>query len=218
MIMLKKIVKTIFHPVLIYVVIFILECIPIKKPIVYNDMPKEGENFKTESTDSVFYYIKKQKYFYESEECYFSFGNLPFNKTYKEGGIKVVTEDVAWSIPLGGPMCGDKKLVKTEKKSHGFFEKYFNIGFFLMQFSAIAHFLVYALLAFSTRYKFQQIKRPYWFAFLVGVLGGGLLEVIQHIFVEGRSASSDDMLLNTLGTLFGLLSFWLIKKYSSLLK
>lgn len=215
--MIKKIIKIIFHPFLIYVLIFILECIPIKKPIVYNDRPKEGENFKTESTDSVFYYIRRKKYFYESEECYFSFGNLPFNKTYKEGGIKVVTEDIAWSIPLGGPMCGDKKLVKTEKKSYGFFEKYFNIGFFLMQFSAIAHFLVYALLAFSIRHKFHLMKRPYWFAFFMGFFGGGLLEIIQHVFVEGRSASIDDMILNTLGTLFGLLAFWLIKKYSTLL-
>lgn len=216
--MFKKTIETIFHPALVYIMIFILECIPIKKPIVYNDKPKEGENFKTQSTDSVFYYIKKQKYFYESEECYFSFGNLPFNKTYEEGGIKVVTEDIAYSIPLGGPMCGDKKLVKTEKKSYDFFEKYFNIGFFLMQFSAIAHFLAYVLLAFSTLYKFHQVKRPYWFAFFIGVFGGGLLEIIQHFFIEGRTASVEDMLLNTLGTLFGLLSFWLIDKYSLFLK
>lgn len=208
----KALLKILLHPLLIYGVIFVLECIPIYKPKVYNQWPKEGDNFKTESTDSVFYYTKGVKYFYESKDCYFKFGNVPFSKRYEEGGIMTVTPEIANQITLRGAMCGQIKLDATTKKSYSFVEKFLNFDYFFMQFSALSHFLFYTLLSFAIAAFYRTNTKKYWISFLGCFLGGGLLEMVQFFFIEGRTASIEDQILNTIGAVIGLLLFSQIEK------
>ncbi len=215
--MYSNIKKVAIHPIFIFVIISFLECIPTERPLVYSVMPKVGDNFKTSQSNEVFCFLKNGKYCYTSEECYFNYGNPPYSASYKEGGIMIVTDEIANKIPLKGVMCDDNRMIDRKKEKLSFAQKYLNISFFLGYFSDIAHVFFYILLSFSIAFHFSSNKKKFYFAFFGGVIGGGVLEVIQHFFIEGRSASAEDMILNTLGTLFGLLAFWLIKKYSTLL-
>lgn len=210
--------KIAIHPIFIFIIISFLECIPTDKQLVYNVMPKEGDNFKTGKSNNVFCFLNKGKYLYKSEECYFNNGNPAYSASYKEGGIMIVTDEIADKIPLKGVMCDDNVMINRKKEKLSFIQKYLNVSFFLGYFSGIAHVVFYILLSFSIVFHFSSNKKKFYFAFFGGVLGGSVLEVIQHFFIEGRSASVEDILLNTLGTILGLVSFWLIKRYSLFLK
>ena len=197
-------------------IIFLLECIPTESYAVYNTMPKVGDNFRTMKSEEVFYLSKEGKYNYTSQECYFSHGNPPFSAGYSEGGIMVVTQEISDKIPFLGSMCTEQKpfVIKSEKRS--FMDKYATTSFFLGHFSGISHILVYFVLAFFTLYHFSIKKHKYVLTFIVCFLGGGLLEIVQHFFVVGRSGNSEDQLLNTIGILLGMFLFWIVKKYNFL--
>jgi hypothetical protein len=93
-------------------------------------MPKEGDNFKTSQSNDVFCFIKNGKYRYTSEECYFNYGNPAYSASYKEGGIMIVTDEIANKIPLKGVMCDDNRMIDRKKEKLSFAQKYLNIRFF----------------------------------------------------------------------------------------
>jgi VanZ like family len=207
--------RIIIHPIFIYAIIFLLECISTETRIVYNEMPKEGDDFKSVTSDEIFCFLKNGKFRYNSEECYFSHGNPPYSAGYSEGGIKIVTTSIADKIPLMGSMCNDQKPTKTENIKLSFAEKYLKFSFFLGYFSNISHVLFYLVLAFSSVYHFSEQKNKYGLVFMLCFIGGGLLEVIQYYFVVGRSASIEDQVLNSIGILLGMFFFWFVKRRTS---
>lgn len=197
-------------------VIFILECISTENNVVYNKMPKEGDNFRAVTSKEVFYFSKDGKYNYTSDECYFSHGNPPYSAGYRDGGIMLVTPQIADKIQFKGSMCTEQKPSTIEDKKLSFFDKYATTSFFLGHFSGISHVLFYLVLAFSTTYHFSNKKHNYILTFTLCFVGGGLLEVIQHFFVVGRSGSIEDQVLNSIGILLGMSLFWVVTKYNFL--
>jgi glycopeptide antibiotics resistance protein len=71
------------------------------------------------------------------------------------------------------------------------------------------------LLALSILYQFRNNTKKYYHAFAACFIGGGLLELIQHYFIEGRTATFDDLAMNTLGSIIAIVAFWTLTKYSS---
>jgi hypothetical protein len=211
----KILKKLLFHPILIYTVIFFLECIPIKAPVLVNEFPKEGDNFKSPDSFDVYHYTNNEKYSYTSPECYFRLGNPPFSATYEQGGIKTISTEIAAKIPLKGSMCGEKVVAKIEKKDISFDKKYLTTNYLLDNFSVFSHIFFYMLLAFSILYHYRNNTKKYYHAFVGCFIGGGLLELIQHYFIEGRTATFDDLAMNTLGSIIAILAFWTLTKYSS---
>lgn len=214
----KILKKLLFHPILIYTIIFFLECIPIKTPEVINEFPKEGDNFKSPDSFSVYYYTNNGKYNYTSPECYFKLGNLPFSATYEQGGIKTISAEIANKIPLMGSMCGEKVVAKIEKKDISFDKKYLTTNYLLDNFSVFSHVFFYMLFAFSILYQFRNNTKKYYHAFVACFIGGGLLELIQHSFIEGRTATFDDLAMNTLGSMIAIVTFGFLTKNKLLKK
>jgi len=210
-----KIFKIVFHPIFIYLVIFFLECIPIKTPEVLNELPKNGDNFKSPDSFAVFYYHNNGKYSYTSPECYFKLGNPPFSSTYEQGGIKTISTLIANKIPFKGTMCEEIKIPKIKKKEISFEEKYLNTNYLLDNFSTFSHLMFYMLLAFSILYQFRNNSKKYLLSLVGCFIGGGLLEIIQHHFIEGRTATYDDLAMNTLGSIIAIVAFWILNRNST---
>jgi len=210
-----KAAKFLFHPILIYLVIFFLECIPVRAPEVQNELPKEGDNFKSPDSFSVYYYTNNGKYNYTSAECYFELGNPPFSATYEQGGIKTISTQIAAKIPLMGSMCGEKVVAKIEKKEMSFDKKYLTTNYLLDNFSVFSHIFFYMLLAFSILLHFKNDSTNYLYAVAACFVGGGVLELIQHYFIEGRTATFDDLAMNTLGSIIAIIVFWTLTQYNT---
>lgn len=209
---LKKIKNIVIHPILIYIMIFFLECIPIVRPTVFYTLPKDGDNFRTPTSEAVYYFTKNGKYSYTSPDCYFKLGNPPFSATYKQGGIKIISTEIADKIPLMGTMCGEVVVAKIVNKEIPFSEKYLNVNYFLFSFSTFSHVFFYMLLAFSIIYYFSNNKNKYWFTFIFCFIGGSFLELVQHFFIEGRNASFEDVFMNSVGSIIAIsIYFWLQK-------
>lgn len=212
--MLQKIKTFLLNPIFIYLIIFVLECIPIKGAFVFNELPKEGDNFKNPTNAAVFYYSNNEKYAYPSEECYFKLGNPPWSATYAQGGVKTISDQIMASIPLKGLMCNKVVVAKTPIIALSFSEKYLTFSYFLGNFYTFSHVFFYMLLAFSILMYLPYAKKSYWHTFILCFLGGGLLELIQHFFIEGRNAGYDDMFMNSLGSFIAIVVyFFLVKKY-----
>ncbi len=80
----------------------------------------------------------------------------------------------------------------------------FSTNVLLENFSNISHVACFFLFTLSLLYYFRFHPKQYWIAFAARFMAGGTLEFVQKFFVEGRSASIDDQLRNTLGALLAL--------------
>jgi VanZ family protein len=210
---LKKIKNIVINPILIYIIIFFLECIPIESPTVFYTLPKDGDNFRSPTSEAVYYFTKNGKYSYTSPDCYFKLGNPPFSATYKQGGIKTISTEIVDKIPLMGTMCGEVVVAKIVKKEIPFSEKYLNVNYFLFSFSTFSHVFFYMLLAFSIVYYLSNNKNKYWLTFIFCFIGGGFLELVQHFFIEGRNASFEDVFMNSVSSIIAIsIYFWLQKR------
>ena len=166
-------------------------------------MPKIGDNFQISGDLAVYYYNGKGKYSYGTADCYFSFGNPAWSAKYEDGGIKTIDAQIANQIPFLGNMCDStspiqfKKNIPTQKIN-------LSTNVLLENFSNISHVACFFLFTLSLLYYFRFHSRKYWIAFAASFMAGGTLEFVQKYFVVGRSASIDDQLRNTLGTLLAL--------------
>ncbi|NHM05851.1 VanZ family protein [Flavobacterium sp. CYK-4] len=212
--MFRKTILLIIHPVFIYCVIAILECIPYESSLgkkVYHEMPKVGDNFKSKNEDPIYYYNGQGKYIYSSVDCYFKHGNPSWATSYKDGGIKTIDDKIAQSIPMLGDMCDDGKKTPM-KNTPPRINNFFSVYYLLDNFSEISHLMSYLILTLSILFHKRNAISKYWFAFIASLLGGALLELIQEYFIEGRHASTDDLIRNNVGTLIAILIFWLLSK------
>lgn len=82
--------------------------------------------------------------------------------------------------------------------------------------SSIAHFVMYCGLAVLMLFGFQNQKmntfniRVYLWVIVVGIGFGTLLEIIQGLFVYRRYFDVKDIILNSVGTIFGVIVYRLI--------
>lgn len=207
--------KALIHPLFIFLLIAVLECIPYHpniKKIVQYEMPKVGDNFGIPNDQAIYYYSGKGKYTYPSVECYFSLGNPTFDTPYKDGGLKTIAKSIADQIPLLGNMCGKEKLNSVRSENSIPLKRYFSTNYLLDNFSNLFHVLSYLILAFSVLFYANRESNYYLLAFSACFLGGGLLEFVQYFFIVGRTASYEDQLLNCVGAILGITSFWFFKK------
>lgn len=211
--MFRKLKKILIHPIFIYAVIAMLECIKYDDhTFVQNVMPNVGDNFKTKDSDAVYYFSGTGKYSYSSIDCYFSYKNPPFELSATEGGIKTINASIADNIPLLGGMC-DHQKIKTEKiNTYSPIKKYFSTNYLLFNFSNASHIISYFIFVFSILFYIKTTKNKYWIAFGLCFIGGGLLELVQKFFIEGRTASFEDQLLNCLGAILGIMLFCFFQK------
>jgi hypothetical protein len=116
--MFQKIRTILIHPLFIYGIIFILECVPYltDKTVVLDELPKIGDNFKSPDGEMIYYYSGKGKYTYSSIACYFNHGNPSFAANYKDGGIKTIQTEIVEKIPLLGDMCENVKVEVAPQK------------------------------------------------------------------------------------------------------
>jgi hypothetical protein len=211
---LQKVLKFLIHPLLIYGLIAILECIPYESDLgkkVYHEMPKIGDNFQLLGDLSVYYYTGKGKYSYSTPDCYFSFGNPPWGAKYQDGGIKTIDAKIANQIPLLGKMCDEKTKVNFAKSTTTK-ERLFSTNFLMDYFSGISHLISYFVLSISILYHLRINKNKYWVTFVGIFIGGGILEFVQEFFIEGRHASVEDVNSNCLGAIMGMILFWIFIK------
>ena len=141
--MFNKIIKVLIHPLFIYRIIFALECIPYHpnaKLVVLHEMPKAGDNFRTQNSEAVYYYSGKGKYGYTTPECYFGYVNPTFDISYKDGGIKTIDAVIGDKIPLLGSMCDEEKKVEV-KTNRSRVTNFFSTNFLLDYFSNVSHIL-----------------------------------------------------------------------------
>lgn len=172
-------------------------------------MPKKGDNFRTRDDATVYYFSGTGKYMYEDSECYFSKGNPPYGVKYEQGGVKMIDQAFADRIPALGTMCNTAPVTIIKKKiPDNFADKYLSRNFLLTNFSELAHFGSYMVLALSILLYYPGLRKKYLCAFVLCLLGGAVLEIVQGLFVFGREASMEDLILNTIGSLLGMLMFW----------
>jgi hypothetical protein len=208
--MVQKVFNILIHPIFLYVIIASLECIPYYSDldkVVLHEMPKVGDNFKVLNNGMVYYYSGKGKYTYSTGDCYFKLGNPSWATNYKDGGIKTIDKSIANTIPLLGDMCDEEKKAPV-KNNPNTVENYFSINYLLDYFSGISHILSYLVLSISLLYHLRSRKNKYWVTFIAIFIGGGLLELVQEFFIEGRHASIEDQNSNCLGALIAILLFW----------
>jgi VanZ family protein len=212
--MLQKVFKILIHPLLIYAVIAVLECIPYESDLgkkVYHEMPKVGDNFQMKGDLAVYYFTGKGKYSYDSSDCYFSFGNPSWGAKYEDGGIKTIDAEIANQIPLLGNMCEEKAKVAFVKSTVTK-EKIYSTSFLLDYFSGVSHILSYLVLSLSILYHLRLQKNKYSVTFIAIFIGGGLLEFVQEFFIIGRNASFEDQFSNCFGAILGMSFFWVLSK------
>lgn len=211
----NKIIKYLFHPLFIYLIISVLSCLPNEPKIkVYHEMPLKGENFKNVSNASVYYYDGKGKYSYASIKCFYSYDNPDFSTTYEFGGIKCIDDELNETIPLLGKMCDSSNAITVEENTKVKLpiKAYLDKSILLDKFSDIAHLLCYTLLAISLMYYFYSNEKKYIFSFVACLLGGIVLEFVQENFIPGRHSSWEDVALNSLGSILGIVCFYLLNK------
>ena len=215
--MLHKIKLFLIHPLLLLAVIAYLECIPYESDLgkkVYHEMPKIGDNFQISGDLAVYYYNGKGKYSYGTADCYFSFGNPAWSAKYEDGGIKTVDAQIANQIPFLGNMCDSTSPIQFKKNIPA--QKInLSTNVLLENFSNISHVACFFLFTLSLLYYFRFHSRKYWIAFAVSFMAGGTLELVQKYFVVGRSASIDDQVRNTAGTVLALVFFMGIRAIKS---
>lgn len=77
------------------------------------------------------------------------------------------------------------------------------------------HFVFYALMVIIISWGYHKLLQlnltKIAFAAYWSILFGGLIELIQHFLVQGRSGEWEDFLANIIGALFG--SYIIFKKY-----
>jgi len=216
--MLHKTIKFIIHPIFVYAVIACLECIPYGSSLdkkIYHEMPKVGDNFGTVESEAIFYYSGKGKYAYPNPECFLGSGNPPANTRYEDGGVKIITQEIADQIPMLGSMCDDQKqqtepVIPNERNT--FINQATSTNYLLDHFSNVSHFMTYFIFSLSILFHRRKYKSNYWLVFGICFLGGALLEGVQHFFIPGRKAQLDDQLLNSVGALLGMLFFLVLKR------
>lgn len=189
--------KTIVHPIFIYLIIAILSCLSVgNDEVILYELPHEGDNFKVSGLATVYYYRGGAKYSYEGQACFFSYPNPPFSTDYRQGGIKTIAAEIAEVIPLAGSMCGEKQRFKDKKMPQ---KSYFSRAFWLAYFSEIAHVLLYFLWGLSLLWYLKKEERLYLKTLIIVLFGGILLEIIQGVWITGRTASAMDIGWNMAG-------------------
>lgn len=201
------------HPVFVYLIIIMLECIPyVKHTKIFNEIPEAGVNFRPADSPTVYYYSGKGKYAYVSADCYFSFGNPPFETSPEAGGIKTLNKEIADAIPLLGEMCGGQKIENAAMKTVSPYKKFLSTNYLLDEYSNISHVISYMLLSLSLLFYFRPRKNLFVVVFAICFTGGAILEFVQKYFIEGRTASFEDQFLNCVGATLGILIFIGIRK------
>jgi len=212
--MFDKIIKILIHPLFIYCIIATLECIPYESDLgkkVYHEMPKVGDNFQAKGDLGVYYYTGEGKYSYGTADCYFSLGNPYWGAKYEDGGIKTIEVAIANQIPLLGNMC-EQKIEGPVKKGKASKNNFFSTNFLLDYFSGVSHFISYLILSLSLLYHLRLRKVKYWLTFVIVFIVGGILEFVQEFFIEGRHASYEDQISNSMGAVIAMLLFWILSK------
>lgn len=216
----SRFLKVIIHPLFVYILIAILECLPYtSNKLVLQEMPKAGDNFKSPENSAIFYYNGKGKYSYSSPECFFKLGNPPFQTSPDDGGIKLIDTQIVENIPFLGDLCDEKKAqsVYSRAKSPAY-QKYLSTNYLLDNFSDLSHIVFYTLWSLSLMFYFRENKNKIYLTFAICFLGGIMLEFVQLFFIEGRNASFEDEELNCLGAVMGILIYWILLKSKKSLK
>jgi VanZ family protein len=92
-----------------------------------------------------------------------------------------------------------------------FFDKIVHVGMYYL----LAIFFLYALENSRPKLDFRLAS----IVFLVGIVYGGLLEILQYLMHAGRSADWIDFMADCLGSLSGILLYFPLKRfYLSLIK
>lgn len=204
-----KTIKLFTHPIFIYLIITVLCCLP-KGTEVLNEMPIAGDNFKSNTSQTVYYFNGKGKFDYQSPDCFFKLGNPPFETNWQEGGIKTINESIVNQIPLMGNMCDSSQtqaIVISIKKVETPWYFYISKDYLLSKFSEVAHFISYLILSISLINHFKKSTNKYLIAISICLVGGIILEFVQHFFIPGREASNEDVVLNMLGCLLGVVFY-----------
>ncbi len=183
-----------------YITIFVLSMVPSSN-MVLDELPNEGDNFKSPDNTAVYHYSNGCKYLYDNTECYISKGNPPYGTSPNNGGIKVVERSLTDQIPLGGYVCSGKVDVVLATP----IEDALSIQDFIYRVSDYGHFPAYYLLTLLLFMSLTKVKNPMRWAFILSFLGGGIIELAQGYFNIGRQASLGDLGLNIGGTCLALL-------------
>ncbi|MEY5047234.1 MAG: VanZ like family [Bacteroidota bacterium] len=210
-----KAIKIFTHPIFIYLIITVLCCLP-KGTEVLNEMPNVGDNFKSNTSQTVYYYNGKGKLDYQSPDCFFKLDNPPFETNWQEGGIKTINESIVNQIPLLGNMCDSSRVeIKAVPIKKVDIPWYFYISkdYLLSKFSEVAHFISYLILSISLLNHIKHSSNKYFLTITACLVGGIILEFVQHFFIPGREASIDDVVLNMSGCLVGVGVYRILNKY-----
>ena len=83
----------------------------------------------------------------------------------------------------------------------------------------ILHFIVYAILSFlislSYFYKIDTSKKQILiYPFLISIIYGGILEILQENFFVGRFGDYLDFTANSMGAFIVLVIFWIVIRFS----
>ena len=177
-------------------------------------MPKRGDNFKSSQSAAVYYFNGYGKLIYPTIECYKSHDNPEFGIKYEFGGIKSIDENLNSKIPLIGKMCDSLKVIDKIDipKTSPPLKTYLDKNILLDKFSEIAHFICYALLAISLMNYLKDNKKRIQITFVLCLIGGIILEIIQGLFIFGRHCSWEDVVLNSLGCITGIGLYFSLKK------
>jgi hypothetical protein len=209
--------RILINPLPLLIIITYLSCLPLNNADdIFDKLPLKGENVRSVESPTIYYYDGIFLHPYTSEECYFSYGNPPFHVHYSKGGIRYVTQRIINMIPVGDDMCS-KRINKIPRNSLNYIfeiEHYGQKNFLLANFSDVAHIISYFLIAISILYSwFNRLKYKYTITLLFSFLYSGILELIQHYFIQGRMADWYDMVLNLLGAFLGIAVYFFFIKF-----
>ena len=212
----NKYLIILIHPALIYACIAFLSCIPhTNEDIIYDKLPSIGENFKVKNNSTVYYLDTQGKLQYTSIECFESINNIALGTPYQKGGVMIITERVNKQIPLIGSMCDSNtrtlSLPKEKYSTTYPISSYINTNYLLDHYSDFAHILCYFIFSLSLIFHFRKNEFKYYYSISSVLFGGLFLEVVQHYFILGRHLSFQDIILNLLGCLLGILVFKIVQ-------
>lgn len=74
-------------------------------------------------------------------------------------------------------------------------------------FDKVVHFCMYFGQSFLLVPVLSKLKFKYLFSISIAIAFGMLMELVQGVFTENRSADGFDALANSLGALFGVISY-----------
>lgn len=86
-------------------------------------------------------------------------------------------------------------------------------------FDKVVHFCMYFGQSFLLVPVFSKLKFKYLFSFILAICFGLLMELVQGFLTENRSADGFDALANSIGALFGVISYRFLmqsKKWESI--